>query len=854
MPITLGSNISSLRTQRSLADSTQRLGTVYERLSSGMRINHASDDAAGLAISNALKADSRIYSQATRNINDALSVTSIADSVTQELKRITERQLELAHLAANGVYTSEQRELINAEAKRLTEAYNSTVLTTTFNGRNLFTESWNDLSVQAGIGADAVLNLSLGADLATVYEPGDYFRISSGSNQYNVWFSINGAGSAPPFTAGVSNLNVNLTTQNAYETVDFQFYDPADIYDGYALYIGVPGDAYNYLWFDKNGDSNGDPVYGEPSHRVDISSATTAADVATAARTVLEGLGYYTVSSVNPETVRITSLTVGSMYDSYDNDGAAQVNTITQGMTDLASQANVAAAIATALNNTGRFTVTINSDNNLVITSNTAGRAVAEDVNSGVGIETIHEGQGLATYTGGGIQASAATGDFNEDGLIDIVTGSGGAYLRLNQGDGNFGPATAITMATSGYSVSVISTDLNGDDHLDLVTANWLGQSIGIRYGNGNGTFQALSTFTVNSWTTGVTAADIDNDGDIDIGIANGGASTMQVVENLGGGTLALKNTYAGVANNGYFNFSDINRDGYVDMLGIGTHPYIRLNNGNGTFGAGVTYTTPAGTANVKAGDLNGDGWQDLVIGTNAGNLEVRLNDGAGNLGAATAYAVGGTPAGIALADFNDDGALDIGAANYATGAFSLRYNNGDGTFGSATTYSGVTNPSVAEAADLDGDGHQDMMTVSYTGTGIGVRFNDGAGAFEADQQQSILMVLGDPRGRVTVNNIDLTTVSDAKASMNTLTERLGRISAESSSIGAAQSRLEAALSLTRTMSTNYEEAAARIMDADIAYESSKMIREQILQRVGSSILAQANQIPDLALRLLKNL
>ncbi len=70
MAINIGRNIAPLRALRSIADSTQRLGSVYERLSSGMRINRASDAAAGLAIADSLRADSRIYYQAIRNTND----------------------------------------------------------------------------------------------------------------------------------------------------------------------------------------------------------------------------------------------------------------------------------------------------------------------------------------------------------------------------------------------------------------------------------------------------------------------------------------------------------------------------------------------------------------------------------------------------------------------------------------------------------------------------------------------------------------------------------------------------------------------------------------------------------------
>ncbi len=76
--ITLGANIASLAAQRGLSDATSEVTQAYTRLSSGMRINKASDDAAGLSISAALNASAKIFTQAIRNINDAVSATSIS--------------------------------------------------------------------------------------------------------------------------------------------------------------------------------------------------------------------------------------------------------------------------------------------------------------------------------------------------------------------------------------------------------------------------------------------------------------------------------------------------------------------------------------------------------------------------------------------------------------------------------------------------------------------------------------------------------------------------------------------------------------------------------------------------------
>ncbi len=95
MRITLGSNIASLGVQRRLAEGTARLGRSFERLSSGLRINRASDDAAGLAISESLLTDTQVYGQAIRNGNDGISLLSIADAALADLSSIVVRMREL---------------------------------------------------------------------------------------------------------------------------------------------------------------------------------------------------------------------------------------------------------------------------------------------------------------------------------------------------------------------------------------------------------------------------------------------------------------------------------------------------------------------------------------------------------------------------------------------------------------------------------------------------------------------------------------------------------------------------------------------------------------------------------------
>ena len=167
MSITLGSNIASLRGQRQLSSTSKELGTVFERLSSGQRINSAGDDAAGLAIAEALKADTAIFNQGVRNLADGLSLLTIADGAIESLVQITTRLEELASQAANGTYGAEQREALDKEAQALKDEFFRITKSTEFNDRNLFDGSTGSLTLQAGAGENATIEASLGGAIGT---------------------------------------------------------------------------------------------------------------------------------------------------------------------------------------------------------------------------------------------------------------------------------------------------------------------------------------------------------------------------------------------------------------------------------------------------------------------------------------------------------------------------------------------------------------------------------------------------------------------------------------------------------------------------------------------------------------
>ncbi len=149
MGINIRTNVPSLVAQRKFGESTDRLNTAFERLSSGLRINRARDDAAGLAIAESLKADSKVATVGIRNASDGISIISIADQAIGQIGNVLSRLGELAEQSANGVYGNVQRSALQNEFSALTSEIERIAYTTEFNGLRLLSGS-TEVAFQVG--------------------------------------------------------------------------------------------------------------------------------------------------------------------------------------------------------------------------------------------------------------------------------------------------------------------------------------------------------------------------------------------------------------------------------------------------------------------------------------------------------------------------------------------------------------------------------------------------------------------------------------------------------------------------------------------------------------------------------
>ncbi|MFJ1511731.1 flagellin [Cellulosimicrobium funkei] len=202
MGFSVNTNVSALNTYRNLTSTQNSQSKSLEKLSSGLRINRAADDAAGLSIAEGLKAQVNGYSVAARNAQDGISVVQTAEGALGEAQSILQRMRDLSVQAVNDTNNADARTAIKSELDELADELDRIVDSTNFNGIDLLKSTATDLTVQVGAegtgdGNTITIDLTTN-DLQTVIEAGVYN------------------------TAGGSSLTVNTAAnaQAAIETID----------------------------------------------------------------------------------------------------------------------------------------------------------------------------------------------------------------------------------------------------------------------------------------------------------------------------------------------------------------------------------------------------------------------------------------------------------------------------------------------------------------------------------------------------------------------------------------------------------------------------------------------------------
>lgn len=346
-----------------------------------------------------------------------------------------------------------------------------------------------------------------------------------------------------------------------------------------------------------------------------------------------------------------------------------------------------------------------------------------------------------ASYATGTYPESLAVGDFNGDGVPDVVASNiygsnSGSTLSvfLGRGDGTF--QSQRTLAVGVLTASVVVGDVNGDGKADIVVANHVDDNVGVLLGNGDGTFAAQQTFAIGSRPSAVEVGDFNGDGKLDIAATNEAADSVSVLLGNGDGTFATQQAFATGWSPRALTVGDLDSDGVLDLVIANANDDtlgVLLGKGDGTFAAQRAFSTGDTPSDVVIGDLDGDDIPDLVSADWFGNsVGVLLGNGDGTFSPHLSYAAP-SPRGVALGDFNQDGRPDIVSANSFSDTVSVLAGGGDGTFGSPQLFAVGDTPTAVVVDDVNGDLKPDVICVNAYGKSVSVLLNSQNGGFTGE-------------------------------------------------------------------------------------------------------------------------
>jgi flagellin len=215
MPQVINTNIFSINAQRNLNNTQSSMQTSLERLSSGLRINRAKDDAAGLAISDRMTAQIRGLQQAIRNVNDGIGYVQTADGALAEVTNALQRMRELAVQAATGTVSDSDRINLNAEYGALQSSIASIKSRTEFNGTALFGAT---VTVQSG--ANSGQTLGVGVADPAITASGDILSVGGATTELDaILVDINTIANARAL-AGGKQAELESTARNLANVVE----------------------------------------------------------------------------------------------------------------------------------------------------------------------------------------------------------------------------------------------------------------------------------------------------------------------------------------------------------------------------------------------------------------------------------------------------------------------------------------------------------------------------------------------------------------------------------------------------------------------------------------------------------
>ncbi|MEJ2199652.1 MAG: flagellin [Desulfuromonadaceae bacterium] len=860
MALSINTNMASLNAQRNLGKSQGTLAQAMERLSSGLRINSAKDDAAGLAVSDRMTAQIRGLNQAARNANDGISLAQTAEGALQETTNIMQRIRELAVQSANATNSASDRASLQDEVNQLVSELDRISNTTSFNGIKLLDGTFTSQSFQIGADANQTISVSVSGARST----------DLGINSLTVDNTDLGIDAA---TSSGTVLTSGEGMAAVSTGADFTTLATAAIADQVITVTDADGTTSTFT-IDGNDDRSAAAIAaGLPAATTSGISAITASsnaaifDISNIANAngALEG-DTVTFNLVVDDQSQAVSFQIGEDAAATQANFLAELTTemgdinTANGDSDLAlsGSGNSLTITSTAGATIGleNFAVQDNATVSLAMTAGTS-QSVSLDIDGTTVTWTTgaSDAASATAFTAAfGATALATTHTIRDDGAGNVVIAKldGTDLVVDNFVDGaGADQAVVVTAGNAGSTVSGTPVTLNTDPLTTATSAAVIATSDSMSFGGSTVTEGSVTDSAVKTSSVSIT---LDAGATISSSVDASSGSIFSVAADVAAGESGMTDVSAG--NNVAEQTLTITgaAQATVDIAANSTAKNIAtaINAESDTTGvtgkASTTATLSALTANgTVTFDLYGQNGtaasiSAAVTSADLSGLVSAINNKT-SLTGLTAQIAGSGDSLVLTSSTGEDIKLENFNVSTATSTEPVRM-----------TVQGASGGPVALVDSNDTVNDTDSTVVGGT-----VTFQSTSDTFSvtssiADSAGGLFTGAADATNGSTlssVNQINISTVSGANSAIETVDGALAQIDTIRGSLGAVQNRFESTIANLQSVSENLSAARGRILDADIAQETATMTKNNILQQAGVSILAQANQLPQLALSLL---
>ena len=828
MSLVVNTNVSSLTAQRALAYADSLQGEAMTRLSTGSKINSASDDAAGLAIAQRMTSQVNGLNMAIKNANDGISLTQSVEGALVEVADMLQRLRELAVQSANDTNTGTDRSAIQEEVNLLVAEITRVSANTRFNNQVVLDGTYTSKQMQVGTEGGETINISLDSTSANALGAheivGDVIAASAGAG--------NGVKTNLTDDADDIIINGNSVSRTIAVSAGDSAKNTAANINAVSGETGVTATAKTYAVMHNeyhqdqtyslkiNGTTTGDFVMSRTSvsDAVDKINAVSGSTGVTASATSDNKVRLYSSDGADmlvENEKSLTNLRMKTMkHDGTSTETALAVNAVKNDASSLADNTDFYIRNASTGVTTSFTTVTTHNQHEYSTLINNALGAT-----EGTAAIRVTSSDATALTTGNYYLKQESTGDV----FKILVSGTDAAAWQTGLGNATF------------FGGDHDGTAKNLTTYQDI-TASLTGGKVQLVGDRMFGDFNVFSDATLATNIANQTHANHK------VGVEGTGID----VRSADGTTNADVDFIATTSDNGS-GTTDVTLGGSAAVAAIGTED----TEANG----GATLIVAQQITITSAGDDSGT--TVTVEGTNADGSTISETLTAGNAAAVTtlnrfktvtAVTMGAGSAGTVSVgvegtsvDYNYKGARGFGDFDISTAATG-------GTVQTSSTVTGdIDNQDLALAAAGGNDAATIQGTISLKSSKV---FSVTQSGTEASANDNYFTTSASTLN--TVSNVDLRSQAGASAALAVLDGAIEKISSLRSDLGAIENRLDHTVSNLMNISEQTESARSRIQDADFSAESAKLAKAQVLKQAGVGMLAQANATSQLVLQLLQ--